>query len=186
MNYRFRINNNFYLIFILVGLPISVLLKDYNLLILPDFNLELVKIYRLLLVLFTIYLLIKLKNTLNYPVLLLLMINLVFIYNQILGAELIFKENLSAFLEKNTDLKNIESEKINLTRSEFLLLRSLMEEQGCVLTREDLISKIQGVEVNVTGRTVDTHVFGLRKKLKQYSACIETIRGVGYRINPPA
>ena len=124
MNYRFRINNNFYLIFILVGLPISVLLKDYNLLILPDFNLELVKIYRLLLVLFTIYLLIKLKNTLNYPVLLLLMINLVFIYNQILGAELIFKENLSAFLEKNTDLKNIESEKINfeITKNNFLII----------------------------------------------------------------
>lgn len=124
MNYRFRINNNFYLIFILVGLPISVLLKDYNLLILPNFNLELVKIYRLLLVLFTIYLLIKLKNTLNYPVLLLLMINLVFLYNQFLGPELIFTENLSAFLEKNTDLKNIESEKINfeITKNNFLII----------------------------------------------------------------
>lgn len=99
------------------------------------------------------------------------------------------KPGVLEFADLKMDTKafevSLESEKISLTRSEFLLLRSLMEEQGCVLTREDLISKIQGVEVNVTGRTVDTHVFGLRKKLKQYSACIETIRGVGYRINPP-
>jgi DNA-binding response OmpR family regulator len=99
------------------------------------------------------------------------------------------KSGILEFVDLKMDIKafevSLESEKLNLTRSEFLLLRSLMEEQGCVLTREDLISKIQGVEVNVTGRTVDTHVFGLRKKLKKYSACIETIRGVGYRINPP-
>jgi DNA-binding response OmpR family regulator len=99
------------------------------------------------------------------------------------------KASVLEFADLKMDTKAFEvslaSEKLSLTRSEFLLLRSLMEEQGCVLTREDLISKIQGVEVNVTGRTVDTHVFGLRKKLKQYSACIETIRGVGYRINPP-
>lgn len=79
----------------------------------------------------------------------------------------------------------LKGEKVSLTRSEFLLLKSLMEEQGCVLTREDLISRVQGTEVNVTGRTIDTHIFGLRKKLRDYSACIETIRGVGYRINQP-
>lgn len=85
---------------------------------------------------------------------------------------------------KGFEVRLVE-DKLSLTRSEFLLLKSLMKEQGCVLTREDLISKVQGLEVNVTGRTIDTHVFGLRKKLKHYSACIETIRGVGYRINQP-
>jgi DNA-binding winged helix-turn-helix (wHTH) protein len=44
---------------------------------------------------------------------------------------------------------------------------------------------VQGTEINVTGRTVDTHIFGLRKKLKEYSHVIETIRGVGYRFNSP-
>ncbi|MGH1468246.1 MAG: response regulator transcription factor [Bdellovibrionales bacterium] len=96
---------------------------------------------------------------------------------------------LLELVDLKLDVKGFEvslgGEKLSLTRSEFLLLRSLMEEQGCVLTREDLISKVQGIEVNVTGRTIDTHVFGLRKKLKHYSACIETIRGVGYRINQP-
>ncbi len=79
----------------------------------------------------------------------------------------------------------LKDERLNLTRSEFLLLKHLMSELGCVLTRETLISKVQGTEINVTGRTVDTHIFGLRKKLKEYSHVIETIRGVGYRFNSP-
>ncbi len=88
-------------------------------------------------------------------------------------------------LDPKTFKVSLGNEKLNLTRSEFLLLKSLMKEHGCVLTREDLISKVQGVQVNVTGRTIDTHIFGLRKKLKNYSVCIETVRGVGYRINQP-
>ena len=36
--------------------------------------------------------------------------------------------------------------------------------------------------VNVVGRTIDTHVFGLRKKLGEHADMIETIRGVGYRV----
>lgn len=91
--------------------------------------------------------------------------------------------------ELNLDPKafevSLKGERLNLTRSEFLLLKNLMTEKGCVLTREKLISKVQGTEVNVTGRTVDTHIFGLRKKLKDYSHIIETIRGVGYRLNQP-
>lgn len=76
----------------------------------------------------------------------------------------------------------VQGEKVNLTRSEFLLLSSLVKDKGCVLTRKSLIGKVQGEDVNVTGRTVDTHIFGLRKKLGFYSEMIETIRGVGYRM----
>ncbi len=76
----------------------------------------------------------------------------------------------------------IKDDKLNLTRSEFLLLQALMQQQGCVLTRKFLISTVQGEDVNVTGRTVDTHIFGLRKKMGEASELIETIRGVGYRM----
>lgn len=76
----------------------------------------------------------------------------------------------------------LSGEKLDLTRSEFRLLESLMRHQGRVLSRESLIEQIQGEGVNVVGRTVDTHVFGLRKKLNQYADMIETIRGVGYRV----
>lgn len=76
----------------------------------------------------------------------------------------------------------VKDEKLSLTRSEFLLLQALMQQPGCVLTRKFLISTVQGEDVNVTGRTVDTHIFGLRKKLGESSELIETIRGVGYRM----
>jgi two-component system phosphate regulon response regulator PhoB len=71
---------------------------------------------------------------------------------------------------------------LDLTRSEFRLLECLLMNQGKVLSRESLIGQIQGEGVNVVGRTVDTHVFGLRKKLGDFSDMIETIRGVGYRV----
>ncbi|MGZ3770799.1 MAG: response regulator transcription factor [Bdellovibrio sp.] len=73
-------------------------------------------------------------------------------------------------------------EPLHLTPSEFKLLGSLVQNQGCVLTREQLIENIQGEGINVVGRTIDTHVFGLRKKLAGWGDNIETIRGVGYRV----
>lgn len=85
-------------------------------------------------------------------------------------------------LNSDTFEVHLGSEKLDLTRSEFKLLEALMLSQGKVLTRKNLIELIQGDGVNVVGRTVDTHVFGLRKKIKDHSDLIETIRGVGYRV----
>lgn len=76
----------------------------------------------------------------------------------------------------------LHDQKLALTRSEFLLLEALILQRGCVLTRHQLIKTVQGDGVNVTGRTIDTHIFGLRKKLEDASDFIETIRGVGYRM----
>lgn len=71
---------------------------------------------------------------------------------------------------------------LQLTPSEFKLLVALMRSQGRVLTREMLIDMVQGEGVTVVDRAIDTHVFGLRKKLGRCADLIETIRGVGYRI----
>lgn len=73
-------------------------------------------------------------------------------------------------------------ELVQLTPSEFKLLTALLENRGRVLSRDRLISLVQGQGVIVGDRTVDTHVFGLRKKLGNCSEVIETIRGVGYRV----
>jgi two-component system phosphate regulon response regulator PhoB len=73
---------------------------------------------------------------------------------------------------------------IQLTPSEFKLMIALASSGGRVLTRDGLISQIQGEGVAVVGRTVDTHVFGLRKKLGDYADVIETVRGIGYRVKP--
>lgn len=71
---------------------------------------------------------------------------------------------------------------IQLTPSEFKLLTALLQSQGRVLTRERLIDMVQGEGVTVIDRAIDTHVFGLRKKLGKCADVVETIRGVGYRI----
>lgn len=71
---------------------------------------------------------------------------------------------------------------ILLTPSEFKLLSALMQNQGRVLSREKLIELVQGQGVVVVDRAIDTHVFGLRKKLGDCAAVIETIRGIGYRV----
>lgn len=76
----------------------------------------------------------------------------------------------------------LRGQDIHLTPSEFKLLAELFKAKGQVLTRDRLIDLIQGEDVSVTGRTIDTHVFALRKKIGDWSRHIETIRGVGYRI----
>lgn len=76
----------------------------------------------------------------------------------------------------------VDGGEVSLTPSEFKLLTTMMQERGRVLTRGRLIEEVQGEGISVIGRTIDTHVFGLRKKLGPYSKLIETIRGVGYRV----
>lgn len=75
-----------------------------------------------------------------------------------------------------------EGQLIQLTNSEFKLLVSLAQNRGRVLTRDQLIDLVRGVDVSIVSRAIDTHIFGLRKKLGPCSEVIETIRGIGYRI----
>lgn len=77
---------------------------------------------------------------------------------------------------------HVQGEPVHLTPSEFKILSEMMLSKGRVLTRDHLIEVAQGEGISVTGRTIDTHVFGLRKKLGSQAEWIETIRGVGYRV----
>jgi len=74
------------------------------------------------------------------------------------------------------------SEVLHFTPSEFKIVAEMAQNTGRVMTREHLVRVVQGDGISVTGRTIDTHVFGLRKKLGHCSEWIETIRGVGYRM----
>jgi two-component system phosphate regulon response regulator PhoB len=71
---------------------------------------------------------------------------------------------------------------IELTATEFKLLRLLMERRGRVQTREHLLINVWNYETEIETRTVDTHVRRLREKLGSEADWIETIRGVGYRL----
>jgi len=70
---------------------------------------------------------------------------------------------------------------LKLTPTEFELLRVMVENEGKVFTRKQLLGSIEGGSVFVTNRTVDVHLTSLRKKLGDMGGCIETVRGVGYR-----
>ena len=73
---------------------------------------------------------------------------------------------------------------LTLTRGEFRLLALLASRPGRVYTRAQIIDSVQDEEKSVTERTVDVQLVGLRKKLGDWAAHIETIRGVGYRVKP--
>ncbi|MEI8347447.1 MAG: response regulator transcription factor [Pseudomonadota bacterium] len=71
---------------------------------------------------------------------------------------------------------------LELTLSEYKILCAFLKQPGKVLTRNQLVEFIQDGPVHVTDRTIDTHIFGLRKKLGAHANLIETIRGIGYRV----
>jgi two-component system, OmpR family, phosphate regulon response regulator PhoB len=64
---------------------------------------------------------------------------------------------------------------------EFRLLLALVDQQNRVLTRENLLKLVWGTNTTVCLRTVDAHVKRLRARLGTAGACVETVRGVGYR-----
>lgn len=80
----------------------------------------------------------------------------------------------------------INDKKVDLTLKEFELLKLLLQNRGKVLSRNFLLDEIWGYEYYGETRTVDVHIRYLRKKLEEAGAdekYIETIRGVGYKID---
>lgn len=73
-----------------------------------------------------------------------------------------------------------------LTKSEFGILSFLASHRGWVFTRYQIVDAIRGDKYVVTERAVDVQIAGLRKKLGDYAALIETVRGVGYRFKDQA
>ena len=70
-----------------------------------------------------------------------------------------------------------------LTYKEFELLALLLENRGTVLRRDTILDRIWGYSFEGGTRTVDVHVRTLRQKLGEFGSVIETVRGVGYKIN---
>ncbi len=70
---------------------------------------------------------------------------------------------------------------VDLTRTEFNILRTLAKRAGLVLSRYQIVDAIHGNDYLVTDRAVDVQIVSLRKKLGPCGKYIETVRGVGYR-----
>ncbi len=75
----------------------------------------------------------------------------------------------------------VHGEPISLTYKEFELLTLLLEHQGVVLTRDQILRRVWGIEFDGESRTVDVHIRTLRAKLGEAGGLIETVRGVGYK-----
>ena len=87
-------------------------------------------------------------------------------------------------LELNLSEHTVTSsgKRVQLTLKEFDMLRLFMENPGRVFTREQLLSGIWGTDYIGETRTVDVHIGTLRTKLGTCGSYIETVRGVGYRM----
>lgn len=75
----------------------------------------------------------------------------------------------------------VSGNEVILTAREFEILRLFMENKGRVFTRDNLLNQIWNYDYLGDEKIVNTHIKNIRKKLGV--ACIETIRGVGYRID---
>ncbi|MBN2510702.1 MAG: response regulator transcription factor [Spirochaetales bacterium] len=75
-----------------------------------------------------------------------------------------------------------KGELIELSATEFSILEFLARNPGWVFSRNQIISSVKGTDYPVTERSVDVQILGLRKKLGEGGGYIETVRGIGYRM----
>lgn len=80
----------------------------------------------------------------------------------------------------------VNGKNINLTYTEFEILTYLMQNQGIIITREKLITKIWGYEFAGDDRTVNSHIRNLRQKLGEKANCIVTVIRAGYKFEGKA
>lgn len=85
-------------------------------------------------------------------------------------------------VDPDRHLVQVDGEDVALTRKEFQLLRLLLERRGTVLTRDQLLNTVWGYDFDGASRTVDVHIRTLRQKLGEAGNLIQTVRGMGYKI----
>lgn len=99
---------------------------------------------------------------------------------QLPNDKLLFFNGLSMNIENHK--VSIDSEGLDLTFTEFRLLQLLISRPGRVYSRNQIMEKLNGIDYFATERSIDVQVAGLRKKLGPYKDYLETVRGVGYRM----
>lgn len=82
----------------------------------------------------------------------------------------------------NLDKKSVsvDGEDVPFTKTEFELLRLLLEERGRVFSRQELIDRVWPKDVLVLDRTVDVNITRMRRKIGKFAKCIVTRLGFGY------
>ncbi|MCP4755515.1 MAG: response regulator [Proteobacteria bacterium] len=94
----------------------------------------------------------------------------------------------SVVLDVNTHRVKIDGGDLELTPSEFGLLKVMMSQPNRVFSRNELLNQVQGYEFEGYDRTIDTHIKNLRRKLAKFlpgKEIIKAVYGTGYRYNDP-
>ena len=91
---------------------------------------------------------------------------------------------ISGYLKMNTNTYEVwvKNKKVDLTSTEFKLLKLFIEKKGWVFSRDKILDYLWGKEKAVIDRTVDVHVKNLREKLGDAGKFIKNVRGVGYKL----
>ena len=87
-------------------------------------------------------------------------------------------------IDPERHLVRVDGKRVELSATEFSLLELLARKPGWVFSRSRIIDAIKGKDYPVTERSVDVQILSLRKKLGSRGNCIETVRGVGYKLEP--
>lgn len=90
--------------------------------------------------------------------------------------------NKDVVIDLETYEVEVSGETVELTSTEFKILKMLAEKRGRVFSREQILDYLWGTEKVVIDRTVDVHIRHLRKKLGIAGELIQNIRGVGYKL----
>jgi len=88
-------------------------------------------------------------------------------------------------IDRSAHRVTVDAAEVELTATEFKLLRTLIEREGRVQSRAQLLETVWQAHPDIQTRTVDMHVQRLRQKLGRGGDCIETVRGAGYRFRRP-
>jgi two-component system response regulator BaeR len=89
-------------------------------------------------------------------------------------------------LNETTRRVSVDDEVLNLTPSEFGLLKIMMAHPGRVFSRSELLDKVQGYQFEGYDRTIDTHIKNIRKKIAEKLPgrdVIHTVYGIGYKFD---
>lgn len=96
------------------------------------------------------------------------------------GKSKIYKDIL---LDNNKKTVKVQGKLIELTKFEFIILQTFMSDIGVVFSRSQLLSYLRGDgSFEVSERAVDVQILNLRRKLGDFGANIETVRGMGYKL----
>ena len=97
----------------------------------------------------------------------------------VIDEDVVSRQNLT--IDRARHKASVNKVPLELTRTEFRLLDTLVRQPGRVFQRSELIDASLGKNTVVLERTIDVHIRALRKKLHDSATLIETVRGVGYR-----